>query len=307
MSSRLAGKGACACDEQVSNIRLRPSPRVDIGATRRAEAEADRAPSKGCDAVRSSNSSAPPARRTPTEVADPAFGRPEPGPRAHPAIEIALDAIPACILPRSGSIFYSGRAAFSASSKLYILGLNPGGDPVAQAAETIGAHRQKFREGPAWWSEYADESWCGAPPGTWGMQPRVLYLIERLGLDPHAVPASNLIFVRSSTEATLLAEKRGLMRACWPVHRAVIDALVVQVVLCFGGTAGRWVRDKLGAGELIDCYRETNRRRWSSEAHRAPGGRVVLTLTHPGRANWCNPHSDPSAFVRRVLNQFKSC
>ena len=28
MSSRLAGKGACACDERVSNIRLRPpSPR----------------------------------------------------------------------------------------------------------------------------------------------------------------------------------------------------------------------------------------------------------------------------------------
>ncbi|MDO6415423.1 RNA polymerase sigma factor [Sphingomonas sp. BIUV-7] len=34
MSSRLAGKGACACAYgQVSNIRLRPSLRVDIGAT----------------------------------------------------------------------------------------------------------------------------------------------------------------------------------------------------------------------------------------------------------------------------------
>ncbi len=35
MSSRLAGKGACACSsDQVSNIRLWPSPREDIGATR---------------------------------------------------------------------------------------------------------------------------------------------------------------------------------------------------------------------------------------------------------------------------------
>lgn len=36
MSSRLAGNGACAlCIARVSNIRLRPSPREDIGATRK--------------------------------------------------------------------------------------------------------------------------------------------------------------------------------------------------------------------------------------------------------------------------------
>ena len=225
---------------------------------------------------------------------------------AHPAIEAALDALPATLHSRSGSVFYSGRAAFSAPSKIYILGLNPGGDPTVQAAETIEAHRQKFREGPSWWSEYADESWGGALAGSWGMQPRVLHMLDRLGLDPHAVPASNLIFVRSSTEATLLAEKGALMRACWPVHQAVIDALVIQVVLCFGGTAGRWARDELGAQELVDCYQETNRRRWSSEAHRAGDGRMVLTLTHPGRANWCNSDSDPSSLVQRVLGRFRS-
>ena len=61
----------------------------------------------------------------------------------------------------------------------------------------------------------------------------------------------------------------------------------------------------LGAEELIECYQETNQRRWSSEAHRARDGRIVLTLTHPGRANWCNPDSDPSRLVQRSLAQFE--
>lgn len=202
-------------------------------------------------------------------------------------------------------MFYTGRAAFAAPSKLYVLGLNPGGDPVAQATETVGAHCLKFREGPAWWSEYADESWCGARPGTWGMQPRMLHMFASLGLDPHAVPASNVVFVRSSTEGTLQAEKAVLLAACWPIHRVVIDALAVRVLLCLGGTVGRWVRAELGATELVDQYHETNQRRWRSEAHRACDGRIVLTVTHPGRADWRNSHSDPTPLVQRALPQFE--
>jgi hypothetical protein len=219
----------------------------------------------------------------------------------HPAIVAALDTIPQPLLDRSGSLFYSGRAAFAAPSRLYIVGLNPGGDPVAQAAETIGAHRQRFRDGQAWWSEYADESWRGAKPGEGGMQPRVLHMIARLGLDARAVPASNVVFIRSSAEATLNSEKSEMLRACWPVHHAVIEALRVQVVLCFGGTAGWWVREALGAHICIDSYIEENARRWRSEAHRAANGRIVVTLTHPGRANWCNTQSDPTPLIQRAL------
>lgn len=220
---------------------------------------------------------------------------------AHPAIFDALQLIPASLLLRSGSVFYSGQAAFSTPSKLYVLGLNPGGDPVTQATETIAAHRQRFVDGPAWWSEYEDESWAGAKPGTWGMQPRVTHMFAKMGLDPRSVPASNVVFARSSTEAMLQDEKARLLRACWPVHRAVLDALGLRVILCFGGTAGRWVRDELCAHELVDRYQETNRRRWCSVAHRAADGRSVLTLTHPGRADWRNPDSDPTVLVQRAL------
>lgn len=225
---------------------------------------------------------------------------------AHPAIVDALHSIPGHLLARSGSVFYSGQAAFSTSNKLYVLGLNPGGDPVTQATETIAAHRQKFVDGPVWWSEYSDERWAGAKPGAWGMQPRVLHMFASLGLDPRSVPASNVVFARTSTEAMLKNEKPDLLRACWPVHRVVIEALAVRVVVCFGGTAGRWVRDELGAHERVDGYRETNERRWMSEAHRARDSRAVVTLTHPGRANWCNAHSDPTPLVQRMLAQVTS-
>ena len=222
-------------------------------------------------------------------------------PTVHPEVVAALDAIPARLLSQSGKVFYSGRGAFSGPGDLYILGLNPGGDPDAQASETIGADLVRFREGPASWSEYADESWRGAPPGTWGMAPRILHMLASLDLDPRAVPASNVIFVRSSTEATLKKNKEVLIQMCWPIHRAVIEALGIRVVTCFGGTAGRWVRQRLGAEWQVDSFKEGNRRGWRSEAHATRDGRMVITLSHPGRANWCNPDADPTCLVRRAL------
>ncbi len=222
-------------------------------------------------------------------------------PSVHPEVAAALDAIPASLLSQSGKVFYSGRAAFSGPSDLYILGLNPGGDPEIQASETIAADLLRFREGPDWWSDYADESWHGAPPGTWGMAPRVLHMLASLNRDPRAVPASNVIFVRSSTEATLAANKGVLLQSCWPVHQAVIEALQIRVVLCFGGTAGRGVRERLGARKHVDSFQETNRRGWRSETHATGDGRMVLTLTHPGRADWRNPDADPTGLVRRAL------
>jgi hypothetical protein len=224
-------------------------------------------------------------------------------PALRPEIEAALEGIPATLLGHSGRVFYSGRGAFSAPNDAYILGLNPGGDPDRQVAETVSADLQRFRDGPGWWSAYADESWHGAAPGTWGMAPRVLHLLNSLGLDPRSVPASNVMFVRSSTEATLGSNKSALLEACWPVHRAVIEALNAHVILCLGGTAGRWCRQQLDASRLVDSFRETNSRGWCSETHEADGGRKVLTLTHPGRANWCNPDSDPSDLVMRALAQ----
>lgn len=212
-----------------------------------------------------------------------------------------LSLVPPALLDRSGSVFYTGKEAFESRSDLYILGLNPGGSPPRQATEKIRLDIEDWRQLSGPWSAYQDESWEGRAAGTHGMQPRVLHLLSQLGIDARRVPASNVVFVRSSTEAALQAEKRELLDLCWPVHEVVIRTLSVRTVLCFGDTAARWVRERTGADEPVDLFIEQNARGWRSEAHLAPDGLCVIKVTHPGRADWRNPAADPTPLIRRML------
>ena len=205
------------------------------------------------------------------------------------------------LYPHSGKVFYSGRAAFSAPTSLYLLGLNPGGSVSAHASDTIGRNLTEWQRRPELWSEYRDESWEGANPGKHGLAPRVLHLFDQLGLDPRLTPTSNVVFVRSNNEAALAQQKRAFLTQCWPVHRAVIKTLGVTTVMCLGATAGRWVKALLGATELAGRFVETNSRKWGSEAHISPAGLCVLTLTHPSRADWTNRTADPTPLVREML------
>jgi hypothetical protein len=202
---------------------------------------------------------------------------------------------------RSGKVFYSGRAAFSAPSRLYLLGLNPGGSPVQQAEQTIARNIEAWRSRPARWSDYLDESWAGMPPGTYGMAPRIRHLFEKLSLDPREVPASNVVFVRSAREADLAAEKQELLDKCWRVHSAVIEALRISTIVCLGGTAGRSVRARLDANEKAGEFVERNGRGWRSQAHLNRAGLCIVTATHPSIADWRNPASDPSPLIVEML------
>lgn len=225
-------------------------------------------------------------------------------PNAQPtSIEAAIGQLPPQISKRSGSVFYSGPSAFEGHRPLYILGLNPGGSPVGQADEIVARDLSDWKVLNRPWSAYLDESWQGRPPGTHGMQPRMRHMFDQLGLDLREVPASNVVFVRSANEAALAAEKATLLTQCWPVHETVIRKLGVRTILCLGGTAGRWVREAMDAHQLLDRFSEQNARGWTSEAHVAPDGRAVITVTHPGRADWRNPAADPTPLVRAVLHR----
>lgn len=220
-----------------------------------------------------------------------------------PMIEKFLGRVDAQLYPRPGGVFYSGRCAFARASDLYILGLNPGGSPDPQTSATVERHITKvLHDVPNCWSEYTDESWEGRVPGTYGMQPRITHMLNKLGLNPHLVPASNVVFVRSNNEAALTAEKQNLLQLCWPVHEMVIQQLGVRAILCLGGTAGRWVREMLAADQPLGHFVETNARGWRSKAHANARGQCVLTLTHPSRADWRNPTADPTPFVQEILS-----
>ena len=223
---------------------------------------------------------------------------------AQPAsIFSAVEQLSPSIMRRSGSLFYSGPSAFQGRRPLYVLGLNPGGSPVAQAAETVERDLADWRALTAPWSAYLDESWQGKPAGTHGMQPRMRHMFDRLSLDLREIPASNVVFVRSANEATLAREKAALLSQCWPVHATVIRDLGIRTILCLGTTAGRRTREAIGAHEPINRFQESNDRGWTSEAHIAADGRAVVTVTHPGRADWRNPAADPTPMVKAVLER----
>lgn len=207
-------------------------------------------------------------------------------------------------MPRSGAVFYSGRSAFSRPSPVYLLGLNPGGSPLLQREETIARDMDAaITRSSDEWSAYSDDSWKGKPPGTHGLQPRVIHMFSALGLPPCRVPASNVVFVRTARESDLRRESAELLNACWPVHQAVIQALGVRVCLCLGRTAGRWVRERLHADEPDGELREANARKWLSTSHRNADGMRVMTLTHPSIADWKAPESDPTPLVQDVLSR----
>ncbi len=210
--------------------------------------------------------------------------------------------IPRSLMNRSGKAFYSGRSAFERPSELYILGLNPGGHVQDYATETVARHTNSLLETEQHnWSAYRDESWGGALPGTHRMQRRMLHLFRQLDLDPGVVPASNLIFLRSSREDELEGDVQELASQCWPFHESVIEKLGVRVVVCLHKTTTGWVCDQVGAHTQMDEFIERNRRRWSSHTFRSSEGITVVGLTYPGIADWTASATDPTHLVLRAL------
>lgn len=218
------------------------------------------------------------------------------------SLEKLVENIPREILNESGSVLYSGSNAFNGNAQLYILGLNPGGDPEALVSNTVATHTENILSNkPSNWSEYRDEIWEGKSAGKWGMQPRVLHLLNSLDLDAGEVPSSNLIFVRSRRENTLKQDKNYLANLCWPFHEAVIKTTKPKVILCFGQTVGNFVKGKLNASLLVGEFVEKNKRKWASRAYKGDNEITVVIATHPSIANWANADTDPTPLVRAGL------
>lgn len=211
--------------------------------------------------------------------------------------------IPEALYPVSGKVFYSGRLAWSMPSRLYVLGVNPGGDPTESPDETIENHtRAVMTSFPEDWSAYRDEVWKGYPPGQYGMAPRILHLFRKLSLNPGTVPCSNLIFARSRRENDLGSQLKTLADQCWPFHASVIENLRPNVILCLGGKAGNYVRHKRGATQWHSEFVELNNRRWRSQVFANNQGTKVIVATHPSIADWTAVSTDPSQLVQQALN-----
>ncbi|KAA1419188.1 hypothetical protein F0U44_12105 [Nocardioides humilatus] len=228
---------------------------------------------------------------------------------SNPLAEELTAAIPEGLRGLSGTALYTGRAAWTGSRPVYVLGDNPGGEP---GPDTVAGNLAELLfDRPADYSEYRDGQWMVGrhlhPRGQAPMQRRVLHLFDVLGLDPGAVPVSNIVYVRSPQASHLDPDEANRWaEECWPLHAKMIERLGVKVVVCFGARPAGFVRSKVGAHTLADTFRETYANRsWASCTYTGPGPSVVQ-LTHPGRADWTNPNADPTGLVVRALGNCSS-
>jgi hypothetical protein len=150
----------------------------------------------------------------------------------------------ASIAAQSGKILYSSIDTLK-PGRLYILGLNPGGDPdrpepshytIAEALDRLATKDE---------NDYLDERWQGCPvPGGRPRQRRVQWLCNQLGHAPRTVCASNLIFIRSRQ-----GNGCGFPRSadvCWPVHQSIIGIVRPRLILSFDSRVYGYVGTRLG-------------------------------------------------------------
>ena len=217
-------------------------------------------------------------------------------------IEKFVKKIPGVLEKESGKVFYSGREAFSGARGLYILGSNPGGSPRDPKEEKIASHTQKvLKDFPQNWSAYRDERWKGPEAGTAQMQSRVLSLLQQLGRNAGAIPASNYIFVRSVREKDIKSKSERIAELCWGFHQAVIDQLGVGVVLCLGKNPADFVKKKTIAETLVKKF--TDGAGLENWCYRNDEGLKVIRLTHPSTRDWTPP---PAALINFVKSALRS-
>ena len=133
------------------------------------------------------------------------------------------------------------------------------------------------------------------------MAPRVLHLFTKLRFKSGQVPCSNLVFVRSRRERDIHRELTSLKDLCWTFHEFAIERLHPQVILCFGKTVGRYVRNQVGANTLRKEFVETNERKWRSQWFDSSRGPRVVVATHPSVADWRAPNTDPTQLILEAL------
>lgn len=148
-----------------------------------------------------------------------------------------------------GAVLSSGLATIR-PGRVYLMGLNPGGDPDIPGNNTPISKALSPPDGS---SCYTDECWrCGPsdvcdhlvnghlrPHAAKPHQERVTVLAQTLGFKtPADMPSANAVFARSKALTTLHAST-GLnvwqwWDLCWPVHRQLLAVIQPEIIITLG-------------------------------------------------------------------------
>ena len=210
--------------------------------------------------------------------------------------------IPDSLMDRPGRAFYSGRRAFESSSHLYILAANSAKD-LEEVRDTVRDNFLNLLE----LSEM--ENWSRYEVGKTNFHCRMLELFEALGLNPKAVPASNVVFQRSSRiDKIPPACWNKLAKKCWPFHRSVIEQLGVRVILCMGQKARDGViaglqSDKPEAGKFLKVGKPESSLKTVGGYYRNNGNIAVVHLPYPTTwIDWTTAIADHKPLIQSALD-----
>ena len=136
------------------------------------------------------------------------------------------------LLDRSGEVIYSSHETLK-KGDIYLMGLNPGGDPDDDECIKIREHFENILSKTT--NSYVDEEWANgkglSKKGKAPLQLRVQWLIKELGYEITDVCATNLIFQKSKSSDELCF---GLAGICWRFHEHVIEIVQPKLILTFG-------------------------------------------------------------------------
>jgi hypothetical protein len=154
----------------------------------------------------------------------------EPTTETRALLHRALDVL-APIAGESGAVLYSGHDTL-VPGLLYVMGLNPGGDPDQLKAEGSVIWKSLVRT-RSHWNAYLDENW-GTLTTPSPMQARVRDLFVKLNVDSRRTLTTNAVFTRSRTANKLEGLWSNWWNHGWPVHQLFLRAVRPRLILCLG-------------------------------------------------------------------------
>jgi hypothetical protein len=189
-------------------------------------------------------------------------------------------------LEKAGLIDSPGAVLYSADETLrpgplYLLGLNPGGAEDSTLRDSILRSRAQH-------NAYLDEEWAPGghvqPKGQATLQRRIQNLCSMMGLDTRDVPASNLVFTRSTRISTHLSFAAAL-KFCLPVHHIFIEAIQPHFLMTFGSI------DNFKDAVTITQLEQRSAQHGTWMAHRGRGtiaGREIAFGNVPHMSLWAS-------------------
>lgn len=214
----------------------------------------------------------------------------------------ALNELPEHVLSRSGAVLYSGASTLK-KGDVYILGVNPGGDP----ARTTGTVSQSLVALPTnKTNAYFATDW-GQGGSQAPLQRRLHLLSATIGQDLESICASNAVFMRSRavTGINFWADAE----TCWPVQQMILDIVQPRLIIAFGNSRRSpyaFLRNKLAP----DCVQEPvdaehgNWKCWGFEAR--VGGRNVYVAGFPHLSRY-SPASADGNIKEPIRQWLKRC